>query len=105
MVDCPNCGNKLQTWRVLLVNNLFPTTCQVCRFKLQIKNKAFSSALGGVGGGLNGGLGTLLLILFFQTGNVVFLWLLGVLFASVLLAIGFLMLKYVKLKVEQPNYA
>ena len=77
----------------------------MCRSKLQVANKGFFSALGGVGGGVEAGFGGLLLILFFQTGNVVFLWLMGVLFAAVLLAVGFLMFRYVKLKVEFPYLA
>ena len=88
-----------------MLNNLIPTTCQVCASKLQVENKVFFSALGGVGGGVEAGFGVLLLVLFFQTGNIVYLGLLGVSFVALLLAVTWLLFRFVKLKVELPYHA
>jgi hypothetical protein len=79
---------------------LNPITCSVCSSKLRAKNKWFFYAIGPVGAGVEGVFGVFLIWLFFRTGYVVYLGLVGVWFATVLLAIILLLLKFLKLKVE-----
>jgi len=104
MVVCPNCGSKIQARKVLVLNNVIPITCPVCSSKLQVENKVFFSAIGGVGAAVVVVFG-LLLRLFFKTLSVAYLGLLTAVFVAVLLVAAFLMLRFVKLKVELPNYA
>ncbi len=77
----------------------------MCSSKLRVENKVFFTGIGVVGGGVEAGLGVLLLELFFRTGNIVYLGLLAVSFATVLLVVSLLLVKFVKLKVEMPNHA
>lgn len=100
MVVCPKCGSKIEVRKVLLFNNLNPITCSVCSSKLRAKNKRFFYAIGPIGAGVEAIFGVFLLELFFRTGNVVYLGLVGVWFAAVLLTILLLLLKFLKLKVQ-----
>ncbi len=100
MVVCPKCGSKIEVRKVLSFNNLNPITCSVCFSKLRAKNKRFFYAIGPVGAGLEGVFGILLFQLFYRTGNVVYLELVGVWFVAVLLALLLLLLKFLELKVE-----
>ena len=100
MIVCPNCGNKLQTQRLLRLTNLNAITCQACSSKLRVKNKDVSSAIGGVFGGIGGGLGALLLFLGLRTGNFLYIVLFITLFAVIFVLSLFLENKYVKLELE-----
>jgi len=85
---------------MLRLTNLNSITCQVCSSTLRVKNKDVNSAIGAVGGAVGGLVGFLLIVLFFQTGNFVYLGLVVVWFAAVLFVAGLLAVKFVKLQLD-----
>lgn len=105
MADCPKCGNKIQARKMLWLTNLNSITCQVCSSKLRVKNKDVNSAIGGAGGAIGTVFISILIILFAQTGNFVYLGLVVVWFTAVFFVAGLLVLKFVKLQlVDNTNF-
>jgi DNA-directed RNA polymerase subunit RPC12/RpoP len=98
LVVCPKCGSNLQARKLLWLTNLNTIRCQVCSSKLQVKNKSANSAIGGALGGLGAGIGTLLFMLFFWTGNIVFLGLTVLWFVGILVFAWLLVVKFIKVK-------
>ena len=93
MITCPKCGNRIPARKLLFLARFNTTiTCTTCASKLQWKNKRTGSLIGGVGGGL----GTLLLINWSQTGNVVYLTLFAGLLATVFFAAWVAMVKFTR---------
>ena len=98
LVVCPKCGSNLQARKLLWLTNLNSIRCQVCSSKLQVKNKGVNSAIGGTLGGLGAGLGILLYMLFFWTGNIVYLGLNVLWFICIFVFAWLLVLKFIKVK-------
>jgi DNA-directed RNA polymerase subunit RPC12/RpoP len=101
MVECPKCGSKVKARKLFFLTNISSINCSVCGSKLRIKNREVSSAIGGSGGAIGAGLGTLLLISYIQSGNLIFLGLFAVLVVAVGVVAWIISGKYVRLELSQ----
>ncbi len=101
MIECPKCGSKVKARKLFFLTNISTINCSVCGSKLRIKNREVSSAIGGLGGGIGAGLGTLLLIFYILSGNVIFLGLFGALIVAVGVVAWIIFAKYVRLELSQ----
>lgn len=103
LVACPKCGKSLPSRKLLMLTNLNAITCPTCSSKLRVENKTASSGVGAVLGGLGGGLGALLAILWLVTGNIVFVGLIITDVVAVFLSAWMWELRYLKLKLDLPQ--
>jgi DNA-directed RNA polymerase subunit RPC12/RpoP len=103
MVVCPKCGTNLHARKLLQLTNQNAIRCQVCSSKLRVKNRATNSTIGGTFGGLGAGLGIFLFMLYFWTGNIIFLGLNLLLFVGVLVLSWLLVMKFVKVKLDESS--
>jgi hypothetical protein len=102
LVVCPHCGNSIQKRKIVFLTNLNSITCQVCGYRLRVKNKGVSSVIGGFGGGIGGFVAIVLLSSWFRTNNVIYLAMLVVEFIALFVVLGLLMVKYTKLELVNP---
>jgi hypothetical protein len=97
MVMCPKCGKPIPAWKLIFLTNFNTITCPTCSAKLRA-NKRINKLIGGIGGGVGGGLAGLLVILWFDAKEVVYLVLLIALFPFLFSASWLAMIKFTKLE-------
>ena len=105
LVVCPKCGSNLQARKIMILTNRNAIKCDICSSRLRVKNKDFTSKIGGWGGGIGAFLNFFPFYLLLRTGNLVYLALLVPLISAELLIVFLFMNKYVALQAEEPKHS